>query len=285
MPPALQPRPSGARTLHQNIWPTACYLASADVRTYAFSVAALAILSFFPFVLVLLTITKNVFHSQAMYDVVLQLLRDYLPVSQDFVIRNLNLLVEARRRAQIASVLILLVTSTGVFLPLEVALNCVWGFTAHRSFLRNLLISFGLAFASGLLALASVALTAGNQLLLQSWMGGERGPAFRAAAFVIMKVFAVAASVAIFFLIYWLLPNGKIRPRAVLPAAAVVGLIWEAAKYLYIWTLPWLNFREVYGPFAVSVTLMIWAFLSGMLLLAGAHLSAAGHRERLPLSS
>jgi YihY family inner membrane protein len=285
MAPAPQPRPSAARALHQNIWPTACYLASADVRTYAFSVAALAILSFFPFVLVLLTITKNVFHSQAMYDVVLQLLRDYLPVSQDFVIRNLNLLVEARRRAQIASVLILLVTSTGVFLPLEVALNCVWGFTAHRSFLRNLLISFGLAFASGLLALASVALTAGNQLLLQSWMGGDGGPAFRATAFVIMKVFAVAASVAIFFLIYWLLPNGKIRARAVLPAAAVVGLLWEAAKYLYIWTLPWLNFREVYGPFAVSVTLMIWAFLSGMLLLAGAHLSAAGHREGLPLSS
>ena len=266
------------RALHQSIWPTARYLLSADVRTYAFSVAANAILSFFPFVLVLLTITKSVLHSQAMYDVVLQLLRDYLPASQDFVIRNLNVLVEARRGAQIASVLILLVTSTGVFLPLEVALNRVWGFTRDRSYLRNLFVSFGLAFASGLLALASVALTAGNQLLLQSWMGG-RGPLFRAAAFAIMKGFALAASVAIFFLIYWLLPNGKIRARAVLPAAALVGLIWEAAKYLYIWTLPWLNFREVYGPFAVSVTLMIWAFLSGLLLLAGAHLSAAGHRE------
>lgn len=267
-----------ARALHQNIWPTARYLLSADVRTYAFSVAANAILSFFPFVLVLLTITKSVLHSQAMYDVVLQLLRDYLPSSQDFVIRNLNVLVEARRRAQIASVLILLVTSTGVFLPLEVALNRVWGFTAHRSYLRNLFVSFGLAFGCGLLALASVALTAGNQLLLQSWMGG-RGFAFHAAAFVIMKAFALAASIAIFFLIYWLLPNGSIRAGAVLPAAAVVGLIWEAAKYLYILTLPWLNFREVYGPFAVSVTLMIWAFLSGMLLLAGAHLSAANGRD------
>ena len=268
-----------ARALHQNVWPTARYLLGADVRTYAFSVAALAILSFFPFVLLLLTISKHVLHSQAMYDVVLQVLRDYLPVSQDFVIRNLNLLVDARRRAQIASVLILLVTSTGVFLPLEVALNRVWGITRDRSYLGNLLISFGLAFASGLLALASVALTAGNQVLLQAWMGGGSGPGFRAAAFVIMKVFAVAASIAIFFLIYWLLPNGKIRARAVLPAAVVVGLLWEAAKYLYIWSLPWLNFREVYGPFAVSVTLMIWAFLSGLLLLAGAHLSAASHRE------
>jgi len=38
--------------------------------------------------------------------------------------------------------------------------------------------------------------------------------------------------------------------------------------------LPWLNFEEVYGPFSLSVTLMFWAFLSGLLLLAGAHLSA-----------
>jgi YihY family inner membrane protein len=275
MPAASQP----TRALHQNIWPLACYLFSADARTYAFAVAALAILSFFPFVLVLLTITRNVLHSQAMYDVVLQLLRDYLPASQDFVIRNLNLLVEARRRAQIASVLILLFTSTGVFVPLEVALNCVWGFTGHRSYLRNLVVSFGLAFTCGLLALASVALTAGNQLLFQSMTGSQHGPLVRISTFLVMKVSAVVASIAIFFLIYWLLPNGKVPARAVLPAAVVVGLLWEAAKYLYIWTLPWLNFREVYGPFAVSVTLMIWAFLSGLLLLAGAHLSAADHRE------
>jgi YihY family inner membrane protein len=279
MPPAPQAAPP--RALHQNIWPTARYLLGADVRTYAFSVAANAILSFFPFVLVLLTISKNLLHSQAMYDVVLQLLRDYLPTGQEFVIRNLNVLVAARRRAQIASVLILLVTSTGVFVPLEVALNRVWGITRDRSYLRNLFVSFGLAFACGVLALASVALTAGHQWLLVSMTGSGRGAFFRLSTFVVMKVSAVAASIAIFFLIYWLLPNGKIRARAVLPAAAVVGLLWEAAKYLYIWSLPWLNFREVYGPFAVSVTLMIWAFLSGLLLLAGAHLSAANGRNAL----
>jgi uncharacterized BrkB/YihY/UPF0761 family membrane protein len=38
--------------------------------------------------------------------------------------------------------------------------------------------------------------------------------------------------------------------------------------------LPRLDFGSVYGPFQVSVGLMIWAFLSGLLLLAGAHFSA-----------
>jgi uncharacterized BrkB/YihY/UPF0761 family membrane protein len=92
-----------------------------------------------------------------------------------------------------------------------------------------------------------------------------------------MKVFAIAASIAIFFLIYWVLPNGKVPPRTVLPVAIIMGLLSEALKYAYILALPWLNFQEVYGPFALSVTMMFWAFLSGLLLLAGAHLSAEEH--------
>ena len=51
-------------------------------------------------------------------------------------------------------------------------------------------------------------------------------------------------------------------------------------KYGYILALPWLNFGEVYGPFALSVSMMFWAFLTGMLLLAGANLSAREHASR-----
>jgi len=60
----------------------------------------------------------------------------------------------------------------------------------------------------------------------------------------------------------------------VLPAAVLMGLLSEVMKYAYFFALPRLNFGEVYGPFAISVSLMFWAFLSGMLLLTGAHLSA-----------
>ena len=79
---------------------------------------------------------------------------------------------------------------------------------------------------------------------------------------------------AIFFLIYWALPNGKVPARAVLSAAIIMGFFSEILKYSYILLLPRLNFQDVYGPFTVSVSLMFWAFLSGLLLLTGAHLSA-----------
>jgi membrane protein len=259
---------------------TAKYLLRTEVHTFAFSVAANAILSFFPFVLLLLTVIRRVFHSSAMYEVVVQLLRDSLPAGQDFVIRNLNALVEARRRTQIFSLLILLVTSTGIFLPLEVALNRIWHFRNNRSYWGNQVIALGLAFGCGVLALLSIGLTAGNVVLLRSLTFGHDIAVIRLAGFVSMKVFAIATSIAIFFLIYWLLPNGKVPAAAVLPAAVIMGLQSEILKYAYIPALPRLNFQEVYGPFALSASLMFWAFLTGLLLLSGAYLSAERHGRR-----
>lgn len=256
------------------LWSTVRFLMRTEVHTFAFSVAANAILSFFPFVVLLLTVVRRVFHSRAMAEVVIQLLRDNVPAGQEFVIRNLNALVTSHNSVQVFSLVMLLVTSTGVFLPLEVALNQVWGFKKNRSYLKNQIVSLSLAFAAGVLALVSVALTAGNQKLIQAMFFGSDNILVRAAGFVIMKAFAIASSIAIFFLIYWLLPNGKVPLRRVLPAAIFIGLCWEVAKYAYVLALPYLNFQEVYGPFSISVTLMFWAFLSGLLLIGGAYLSA-----------
>lgn len=286
-PPVLKPEASSPKTVSRNtsrrpglVLATIKYLTRTDVHTFAFSVAANSILSFFPFVVLMMTVIRRVFHSRVMYEVVLQLLRDYLPAGQDFVIRNLNAMVNSRQRVQIVSLVILLVTSSGVFLPLEVALNRIWRFESNRSYLGNQLISLGLAFACGVLALTSIALTAGPVAFMEFVLRGYGSGFVRLVGFLTMKVFAIAASIAIFFLIYWLLPNGKVPARAVLPAAIIMGLLSEVLKYAYILALPWLNFQEVYGPFALSVTMMFWAFLSGLLLLAGANLSAEEHLGR-----
>lgn len=250
------------------------YLMHTEAHTFAFSVAANSVLSFFPFMVLLMTLVRRVFHSQLMYDVVVNLLRDSLPVGQEFVIRNLNALVGARQRVQVFSLVMLLISSTGVFLPLEVALNRVWGFRNNRSWIENQLISLGLAFACGTLALLSIGLTAENMTITKTMLHGYASWYVQLVGFVTMKVCAIAASITIFFLIYWLLPNGKVRARAVLPSAVTMGVLSEALKYAYILAVPWLNFAEVYGPFAISVSLMFLAYLSGMLLLTGAHLSA-----------
>src|SRR5260370_35750498 len=67
------------RMLRRRGVPTLRYMMKAEAHTFAFSVAANAILSFFPFMVLLMWLIRNVFHSQHMHDVVVRLLRDALP--------------------------------------------------------------------------------------------------------------------------------------------------------------------------------------------------------------
>ncbi|MCI0351367.1 MAG: YihY/virulence factor BrkB family protein [Acidobacteriales bacterium] len=249
------------------------YLGQPEAQTFAFSVAANAILSFFPFMIVLITMVRRVFESPAMYSALVQVLREYIPSGQEALIQNLNALASPHRPAQISSLILLLITAKGVFMPLEVALNHIWGFERSRGWLHNQLVGTILAFVCGLLALFSIAMTAGNQYLLVQVLG-RRDMVFRWGMFLIMKLFAIIASVVIFLLIYRVLPNGKIFTRQVLPAAIVCGLLWELLKHVYIGALPRLRFHETYGIFTLPVTMIFWAYLSGLLLLGGAFVSA-----------
>jgi membrane protein len=251
------------------------YMAGTAVHTYAFSVAANVILSLFPFIVLLLTITRQVFHSHAMESVVGDMMHSFLPVGQDFIMRNMQMLAHPKKGTQVFSLVMLLITSTGVFLPLEVALNNVWGVKQNRSYLHNQLISLLLAFAVGALSMVSVAFTAGQQSVA-AWIffGHTDNVVFRFFSVWFLRIVGGLTSILLFFLIYWVLPNRKVPARAVLPTAIVIGFLWEIAKFLYIKALPWLDFQSVYGPFYISVGLMMWAFLSGLLLLAGAHFSA-----------
>ncbi len=223
------------------------YLSRTEVHTYAFSVAANAILSLFPFIVLMLTIAHRFLHSTQMVDVIRTMLHALLPTGQDFVVRNMVFLVYSQKRVALVSVLMLLVSSTGVFLPLEVALNRVWGVRENRSYWQNQLISLGLALMVGILAMVSVAVTASHENLLRIvFFGHTGGPFFHLVQKSILKVLGILASILIFFLIYWILPNRRVRIMSVLPAAIVTGLLWEAAKLAYIAVLPWLDLQSVY---------------------------------------
>ena len=275
--PIAQVRPVVRR---EGIWPQVValvrYMTQTEVHTYAFSVAANIILSLFPFIVMLLTIFRLVFHSRVMDPVVGEMISVFLPANQKFIMdQMIATLAHPHKSTQLYSVIMLLVSSTGVFLPLEVALNQVWGVRKNRSYLHNQAVSLGLAFAVGLLGMISVALTAGQESLL-NWVffGHVDNFVYQFVAGGILHLCALVASILLFFMIYWILPNRSVPAAAVLPTAIVIGVLWEVAKFLYILVLPRLDFHAVYGMFYVSVTLMMWAFLSGLLLLAGAHFSA-----------
>lgn len=285
--PAAPPTPNPPeRPYGRGWWPVIAglvrYLGQIEVHTYAFSVAANAILSIFPFIVMMFTIARQVFHSPMMVQVIVDMLHDLLPSNQAFVVRNMSVLVRPSGGVQLASVVTLLISSTGVFLPLEVALNRVWGVTKNRSYLRNQLVSLGVAFGVAVLAMTCVFVaTAQTGMLTVLFFWHTHNAVFAYIHRIFLQIAIAILSVGMFLIIYRVLPNRRLPLRAILPTAVLTGLMWDFGRVVYMAVLPHLDLHSVYGAFDVSVSLMIWAYLTGLLLLAGAQYSASRHALRL----
>ena len=252
------------------------YLMETEVHVYAFSMAANVLLSFYPFLLVMASFCRHVLGWNSAEQAIYVALRDYYPGQLgEFIERNLKATLDMSGPLQITSLLLLLFTANGIFEPLEVALNRAWGITKNRSFFRNQLVSLGLIFACGGLALASMVLTALNQELWKQlgWAGAHLTLWTNLALF---KMAAVPVSILALLLVYYLLPNGKVNIRALIPVSIVVGVLLEVLKYLNLLAWPYLRVKlnREYGPFVYSVTIVLWAFLASMVVLAGADWAA-----------
>jgi len=265
------------KEIGKRLLPSLRYISSTEVHAYAFSIAANAYLCFFPFTLLLLTVCRRWLGWESASRVILELLQIHLPKGADSIIRNLSQLAAGRPRLQLISVLVLFFTSSGVFLPMEVALNKVWGVPQNRSFLKNQVISFFLAVTTGMMALLSILLAAAAQWVLTHALGWVLAPGLVGAiSRVLMETLSVPLAVATCFVIYFFLPNTQVPVTQVFPAAMIGGVLTEVEKLVYMLTLPLFRFREVYGPYETSATLLFWAYGAAMMLLFGAHLSAHG---------
>jgi YihY family inner membrane protein len=276
-PPPDPKLPLWKRTV--DYWhPTIRYCMETEAHVYALAVAASVLLSFYPFLIVMLSFCRNVLHWQAALDAVSLALDDYFPGDLgNFIWRNLP----ARGHVQWLSMVLLLFTANGIFEPLEVALNRAWKVPANRSYLKNQLVALGLIFLCGGLALLSLMLTAMNQTWTARWIG----PHARAESWMNLLYFKLAAvpiSILALFFVYWLLPNRKIEPMKVAPVAILVGLLLEALKYatLLVWPLFSAKLLREYGVFHNSVTILLWSFVSAMVVLAGAEWSARRLQDR-----
>ncbi|MGH9533313.1 MAG: YihY/virulence factor BrkB family protein [Terriglobales bacterium] len=292
-PPApRRPRQAVARR-------TANYLAASETHTFAFSIAAQALLSFFPFLVFLLALTRNVLHSPRLFRGLLTLIAAYLPIhdapnlhDRRYILDTLRAIVVHHQQAQIFSLLILLAACAGMFIPLEVALNRIWSAPRNRAYGHAWAVALGLSFACGVLSLLSASLTAlsesySDRLANFIWKHSPvpLGALHHLVPYVtqvLVRAGAVPVTIGVFFLIYWRLPNAPVPAKVALEAAVVAGLGWEVSKYVYIALLPWLNFRDIYGPFSLSISLLLWAYVSALLVLAGAEVMAESRRLARP---
>ena len=269
------------------------YLLDSEVHTFAFSVAANAILSFIPFTVLLYTLC---FNSVAMKAVVTEMVNYFLPsvASKDWIADRLQG-VAAGQGMQFLSLMMILIACTGIFLPLEVALNQAWGVTKSRNYLQNQVIAFGLAIIMVVLGMGSILLNAAIRVVLKLFFDHQTNIQFvdtllnftyKGTSFIMLAITTGIASILFFFSIYWLLPNRKVPWRSVLRTSIYTGVIWLVARYIFVAVLPHMDLKALYGPFFVSVGLLFWAYVSGLILFAGAQFSVArmgnGHSEVTP---
>ncbi len=243
-----------------------------EAHVYALAVSASVLLSFYPFLIVMLSFCRNILHWPAAVEAIYLALDDFMPGDLGaFIKRNLPL----RGHLQLTSMFLLLFTANGVFEPLEVALNRIWGVRVNRSYLKNQLVSLGMIFLCGGLALVSFMLSALNQQWISDWVG-PHPKAVLWFNILVFKLAAVPISILALFMIYWLLPNRKIPPVRVAPVAILVGLALEGLKYvnLLVWHALRDKLAREYGVFHNSVTILLWSFVGALVILAGAEWAA-----------
>ena len=265
--------------------PTLHYLAQTEAHVYALAIAASVLLSTYPFLIVITSFCRDVLHWRAAEQAIYLAIGDsFAGETGQFMVKNLQAWFRVNGKVHLTSMFLLLFTANGIFEPLEVALNRAWGVAKNRSYIKNQLISLGLIFVCGGLALFSLMLTALNSQWLSAASSFKAGLGIW-LNLLMFKLAAVPISILALFLVYWLLPNRKVEPARVVPVAIVVGLALEALKYVNLLVAPMLQAKlhREYLIFEHSVAILLWSFAASMIVLAGAHWTARQDQED-PLS-
>jgi membrane protein len=270
------------RKLAAGLGSTLRFWSQTEIHVYSFSIAANVLLSFYPFLIVMVSVSRIFFSKETTFAAIDLALRDFFPAAfTDFIHGQGHDNLPQGGSTEIISILLLLFTANGIFQPLEVALNRIWGITKNRNIFLNQLVSLGLIFACGLLVIISLMMTAFNEASFQGRMGsGFLASSAAVISTLVFKMAALPATVMCLYLIYKFLPNGTAPNNRVIPAAIFTGLLLEVLKYInkLIWPSFFVKLTKEYGVFRYSVTLILLSFLASMLVLAGAEWSARGYR-------
>jgi len=252
-----------------------------DSLAVSASIAYHSLLCIFPFLLLVITLSGLFIQQADLASRLGMILQRFLPVRADFIFLNLEGITQAYGKVGIISLALLLWSSSGIFLPLEKALNRAWEAERERSWLHRHLLALEMALVIGIIFfLSSVVL--GVNVYVHSWMriGSKLFPsllvslAYHSAVIVMM----FTLTLAMFIVLFKGLPNRPMRFRHVLPSALLTAIFWEAARSVFTLLLPVFNYRQIYGSIGVVVALMTWVYVSSAVTLFGAQVSQALYR-------
>ena len=212
---------------------------------------------------------------------------DVYPGSSKFLRDTIEAFSDVGVGAIITCVIIVFWAGSWVFAVVERALNRIWG-TVSRTFLHGRALTIGMVGLVGLLLAASVVVT--SILVGLREMTGRFSPrqierytllTSVGSAFwqVLFAIVSYLVTVALMVLIYRFMPKAAVTLRDTLPGAFLAGLLWEIAKYIFASSLNYFHYDQIYGSVGAVVAVLTWSYVSSLIMLFGAQLTAVFHYE------
>lgn len=272
------PTPAGtARLIALATWRGVGELYNSDGLTHAASIAYYALVSMFPMMLLALTVLSEMTADTADRDAVFRFVFRYFPRQFSFISGQLDAFQTAPVTFGFWGIIALIWASLGVFNAITSAVNHAWAVEKRRSFLMHRLVGFLMMVSAGLvlmlgLVLASLVRIAetriGEAMVLSPWIDNLSG--------VVASYLATLLLIGCVALVFYFIPNTKVRFRFVWPGAILVGLLWRIAFQLFAWYAADLaTWNVVHGSIAAVVVFMLWIYVSSVILIYGVEMTAS----------
>jgi membrane protein len=164
------------------------------------------------------------------------------------------------------SILIVIWAALALLSTIERSFNSIWHVARGRSFLQRIISYWALLTLGPLLLGAGIYVVTRDSTLgrLRQTALPNIGPLFLSY---------IVATVA-FFLLYFVLPNAKVRVRPALWGAAVAALVWIAAKNVFGYCITEFKlYYTVYGVLALIPMMVVWIYITWLTVLFGLQLT------------
>jgi len=198
--------------------------------------------------------------------------------TRTFILTNLDTMISASSWGSIITYAsIFLWAGMWVFHIVEEALDKAWNVQKKRSFLASMMIHFSMIIISSLCMVGSTALVATLQFLRSRFLPPDL---LLGKWFFQLLLFAIAylLMAALFFLIYKIIPATKVSFFEALSGAIISATIWHVVNYIFVWTIPFFHYENVYGSVWALVVIIVWIYVSSLIMVIGAHFTYHIHR-------
>jgi membrane protein len=271
------------RLIGRSFWRGSIEFYNSDDLTYAASVAYYGLLSLFPFCLLAFAILGSVSSDVARRTEIVNFVLRYFPTRFEFLSEQLDALQRTRFRIGIGGAAAMVWAALGVFSAISSAVNHAWGVEKQRSYVKHKLFSFFMLLAAGALLVLALVLLSLFQIVRSSTFAevSAQFPAFGSLDSFIVKYGATLILTVVVGLIYYFVPNAKVRFLDVWPGAIVTGVLWHVTLDGFSYYVrDMTRFNLVHGSIAAVVVFLVWVYTCAVVLLYGVEFTAAYARLR-----